>query len=53
MPESLSWLGALSPLLVYILLARVSGIPLLEAASEAKYGSSPEWRAYKARVSRL
>jgi steroid 5-alpha reductase family enzyme len=53
MPEFLSWLGALSPLFVYFLLARVSGIPLLEAASEAKYGSNPEWRAYRARVSRF
>lgn len=39
-----------SPVFVYVLLTRVSGIPLLEARSDAKWGEDPDYRAYKART---
>ena len=40
----------ISPLFVYILLTRISGIPLLESRSDAKWGDDPEYQAYKART---
>ncbi|MHC4109151.1 MAG: DUF1295 domain-containing protein, partial [Planctomycetota bacterium] len=43
----------ISPLFVYFLLTRVSGIPLLESRSDAKWGADPEYQAYKARTPRL
>jgi steroid 5-alpha reductase family enzyme len=39
-----------SPLFVYVLLTRISGIPLLEARSDARWGGDPEYQAYKART---
>lgn len=40
----------ISPLFVYILLTRISGIPPLESRSDEKWGDDPEYRAYKART---
>jgi steroid 5-alpha reductase family enzyme len=64
--EILLWIGAaviavpalsgwalvtlISPVFVYLLLTRISGIPPLESRSEAKWGEDPEYRAYKART---
>jgi steroid 5-alpha reductase family enzyme len=45
-----SLLTLISPVFVYVLLTRVSGIPLLESRSDAKWGDSPEYQAYKART---
>ncbi len=42
-----------SPLFVYLLLTRVSGIPLLEARAEEKWGSDPAYRAYRNRTPAL
>jgi steroid 5-alpha reductase family enzyme len=39
-----------SPLFVYLLLTRVSGIPILEERAEKRWGDSPEYQAYKART---
>lgn len=36
-----------SPLFVYLLLTRVSGIPLLEARAEERWGGDPAYRAYR------
>ncbi len=36
----------ISPVFVYVLLTRVSGVPLLERRGEKKWGSDPEYRAY-------
>lgn len=41
------WVAFLSPLFVILLLTRVSGIPLLEAKAERKWGDDPEYRAYR------
>ena len=38
----------ISPVFVYVLLTRVSGIPLLEARAEAAWGDDPDYRAYRA-----
>jgi steroid 5-alpha reductase family enzyme len=40
----------ISPVFVYGLLTRVSGIPLLERRSDAKWGHDPAYQAYKART---
>jgi len=40
----------ISPLFVYALLTRISGIPLLESRSDAKWGDDSEYQAYKART---
>lgn len=39
-----------SPLFVCLLLTRVSGIPLLEARAEERWGSDPAYRAYRDRT---
>ncbi len=39
-----------SPVFVWLLLTRVSGIPLLEAQADRKWGADPAYRAYKART---
>lgn len=47
------WVAILSPAFVVLLLTRVSGIPLLEAKAERKWGDDPEYRAYRARTPTL
>lgn len=44
------YLTLISPLFVYVLLTRVSGIPLLEARADEKWGGDPEYRAYRDRT---
>lgn len=48
-----SYIVFLSPLLIFLLLTRVSGINLLDAAGQAKWGDDPDYRAYRARTSVL
>ncbi|KAL7413240.1 hypothetical protein BDY24DRAFT_415293 [Mrakia frigida] len=40
----------ISPVFEYLLLTQASGVPLLEEASEKKYGDDPAWKEYKAKV---
>jgi steroid 5-alpha reductase family enzyme len=40
----------ISPVFVYVLLTRISGIPPLESRSDAKWGDDPGYRAYKSRT---
>ena len=47
------WLGILSPIFVYLLLTQVSGIPLLEARADKKWGDDPAYQVYKKKVSLL
>jgi steroid 5-alpha reductase family enzyme len=42
------WVGVLSPLFVTLLLTRVSGIPLLEASAQARWGHDPDFQAHVA-----
>lgn len=44
------WLTMLSPLFVYVLLTRISGIPLLERYADDKWGGEADYEAYKART---
>ncbi|MEE2526510.1 DUF1295 domain-containing protein [Hyphobacterium sp. HN65] len=40
----------ISPVFVMLLLTRVSGVPLLEKAAEQKWGSDPDFQAYRDRT---
>jgi steroid 5-alpha reductase family enzyme len=42
------YLTLVSPLFVYLLLTRISGIPMLESRAEERWGQDPAYRAYKA-----
>jgi steroid 5-alpha reductase family enzyme len=42
------WVTLVSPLFVALLLTRISGIPLLEARADEKWGGQPDYEAYKA-----
>lgn len=48
LPVLSSWQLAtmISPIFVYVLLTRISGIPLLERLAQKKWGSEPEFIAY-------
>jgi steroid 5-alpha reductase family enzyme len=54
-PELSGWqtVTLISPVFVYFLLTRVSGIPLLEERAEEKWGDDPEYRAYRDRTPEL
>jgi steroid 5-alpha reductase family enzyme len=43
-----SFVVVLSPLLVIVLLTRISGIPLLETRADARFGDDVEYQRYKA-----
>ena len=47
------WLSLLSPLFVFVLLTRISGIPLLRVRADAKWGEDAEYRAYRNNTSVL
>ncbi|MCC7074433.1 MAG: DUF1295 domain-containing protein [Deltaproteobacteria bacterium] len=50
----LAWIAAaLSPVLVFVLLRFVSGIPLLEARADQRWGADPAYRAYRDSTSLL
>ena len=40
----------ISPLFVFVLLTRVSGIPLLESRAQKRWGHDPDYQAYRART---
>jgi steroid 5-alpha reductase family enzyme len=42
------WLTMISPLFIILQLTRISGIPMLEARAEEKWGGQPDYEAYKA-----
>jgi steroid 5-alpha reductase family enzyme len=46
--QGLEWLVGLSPVFVAGLLIAGSGIPLLEAAADTRWGSDPDYQRYKA-----
>jgi steroid 5-alpha reductase family enzyme len=47
------WIALISPIFVYFLLTRVSGIPLLEKRADAKWGGQPDYEVYKSSTSLL
>jgi steroid 5-alpha reductase family enzyme len=46
--EGWRYVTVVSPLFVFLLLTRVSGVPLLERKSDRKWGDDPGYQAYKA-----
>ncbi len=52
LPSLSGWQYAtlVSPLFVYLLLTRASGVPLLEAKADKRYGDNPAYQAYKDRT---
>ncbi len=47
------WVTLISPVFVFLLLTRVSGVPLLERSADERWGGEPEYETYKARTSVL
>jgi steroid 5-alpha reductase family enzyme len=47
------WLTLVSPVFVYVLLTRISGIRMLDARARKQWGDDPAYRAYRRRTSRL
>lgn len=47
------WATLISPVFITILLTRISGVPLLEARADEKWGGQPDYEAYKAATSTL
>lgn len=44
------WITLLSPLFVALLLTRISGVPMLEAKADERWGGQEDYEAYKART---
>lgn len=44
------YLTLISPIFVYVLLTRISGVPILEARAEKKWGDDPDYQAYRNRT---
>jgi len=44
------WVTLISPLFVYVLLTRISGIPMLEARGRKRWGDDPDYQRYRERV---
>ncbi len=44
------WVALISPVFVTILLTRISGVPLLEAKADQKWGGQADYEAYKQRT---
>jgi steroid 5-alpha reductase family enzyme len=51
--RSWQWVGLISPVFVYLLITRVSGVPLLEKRADEKWGGQPEYEEYKSSTSIL
>lgn len=47
------WIAAVSPLFVVMLITRISGVPMLEAQADAKWGPEPAYHAYKKATPKL
>ena len=44
------WIALASPVFVALLLTKLSGIPMLEAKADSKWGGQPDYEQYKART---
>jgi steroid 5-alpha reductase family enzyme len=47
------WLTLISPIFIILLLTRISGVPMLEARADKKWGGLEDYEAYKTRTSVL
>ena len=41
------WVAMISPVFVFLLLSRVSGVPMLEEKADKKWGGQEDYEAYK------
>ena len=48
-----NWVALISPLFVFVLLTRISGIPMLERRAHKRWGDDPAFQAYTANTSVL
>jgi len=46
--SGLSWLVVISPIFVFLLLTRISGVNLQTAQAKARWGDDPAYQAYLA-----
>lgn len=55
LPALSGWqlVALISPVFITLLITRVSGVPMLEARAEKRWGNDPAYRAYKAKTPRL
>ena len=44
------WVTLISPVFVFLLITRVSGVPMLEKRADDRWGDEPEYQAYKERT---
>ena len=44
------WVTLISPVFVFLLLTRVSGVPLLEKSADKRWGGQADYEAYKRRT---
>lgn len=51
--EGIQWIGVISPIFVFVLLTRMSGIPMLQERGDAKWGALPAYRDYRTQTSLL
>lgn len=49
--QSWSYIALISPLFVYILITKISGIPMLETKADKRWGDNTEYQYYKASTS--
>jgi steroid 5-alpha reductase family enzyme len=42
------WVTMISPVFIFLLLTRISGVPMLETRADEKWGGQPEYETYKA-----
>ena len=47
------WVGLISPVFVYLLITRVSGVPILEKRADEKWGGQSDYEKYKSATSIL
>jgi len=47
------WVTMISPVFVFFLLTRISGVPMLEKRADEKWGGQPDYEAYKTKTSIL
>ena len=51
--QGMQYFTLLTPVFVWVLLTRVSGIPLLQAAAKRRWGDDPAWLEYQANTPQL
>ena len=45
--QGLQWVTLISPVFIYLLLTRISGVPMLEKRADEKWGGQEDYEAYK------